>query len=55
MNAVQMAAAVNVVANGGVYVKPSLIKGEATTSGGEKVGSDLVHDAPGDQRRAPPS
>ena len=41
VNAVQMAAAVNVIANGGVYVKPSLVKGEATTSGGERVGSDL--------------
>ena len=42
VNAVQMAAAVNAVANGGVYVKPSLIKGEATTSGGEVVGSDTA-------------
>ncbi len=42
VNAVQMAAAVNAVANGGVYVKPSLIKGEATTSGGEVVGSDTT-------------
>jgi cell division protein FtsI (penicillin-binding protein 3) len=41
VNAVQMAAAVNVIANGGVYVKPSLVKGEATTSGGDRVGSDL--------------
>jgi cell division protein FtsI (penicillin-binding protein 3) len=39
VNAVQMAAAVNVVANGGVYVKPSLVKGRATTSGGDVVGS----------------
>jgi cell division protein FtsI (penicillin-binding protein 3) len=39
VNAVQMAAAVNVVANGGVYVEPSLVKGEATTSGGDVVGS----------------
>jgi cell division protein FtsI (penicillin-binding protein 3) len=39
VNAVQMAAAVNTVANGGVYVKPSLIKGEATASDGERVGS----------------
>jgi cell division protein FtsI (penicillin-binding protein 3) len=42
VNAVQMAAAVNVVANGGVYVAPSLVKGEATTSGGDKVGSDTT-------------
>ena len=40
VNAVQMAAAVNTVANGGVYVSPSLIKGRATTSGGTEVGSD---------------
>jgi cell division protein FtsI (penicillin-binding protein 3) len=39
VNAVQMAAAVNVVANGGVYVKPSLIEGQARTSGGDLVGS----------------
>jgi cell division protein FtsI (penicillin-binding protein 3) len=40
VNAVQMAAAVNTIANGGVYVQPSLVKGRATTSGGETVGSD---------------
>ena len=40
VNAVQMTAAVNTIANGGVYVKPSLVKGEATTSGGAVVGSD---------------
>ena len=40
VNAVQMAAAVNAVANGGVYVSPSLVKGRATTSGGAVVGSD---------------
>jgi cell division protein FtsI (penicillin-binding protein 3) len=40
VNAVQMAAAVNTIANGGVYVSPSLVKGEATTSGGQLVGSD---------------
>jgi cell division protein FtsI (penicillin-binding protein 3) len=39
VNAVQMAAAVNTVANGGVYVKPSLVKGRVTTSGGDVVGS----------------
>jgi cell division protein FtsI (penicillin-binding protein 3) len=42
VNAVQMAAAVNTVANGGVYVRPSLVKGEATTSGGDVVGSDTT-------------
>jgi cell division protein FtsI (penicillin-binding protein 3) len=40
VNAVQMAAAVNTIANGGVYVQPSLIKGHAMTSAGEVVGSD---------------
>ena len=39
VNAVQMAAAVNTVANGGEYVSPSLVKGRATTSTGEEVGS----------------
>jgi cell division protein FtsI (penicillin-binding protein 3) len=39
VNAVQMAAAVNVIANGGTYVQPSLVEGRATTSGGEVVGS----------------
>ena len=39
VNAVQMAAAVNTVANGGVYVEPSLVKGEAITSGGDVIGS----------------
>jgi cell division protein FtsI (penicillin-binding protein 3) len=39
VNAVQMAAAVNTIANGGVYVSPSLVKGEVTTSGGQVVGS----------------
>jgi cell division protein FtsI (penicillin-binding protein 3) len=42
VNAVQMAAAINVVANGGVYVRPSLVKGEARTSGGTLVGSDTT-------------
>ena len=40
VNAVQMAAAVNVVANGGSYVRPSLVRGEARTSAGDVVGSD---------------
>ncbi len=42
VNAVQMAAAVNVIANGGVYVKPSLVQGAETTSGGETIGSDTT-------------
>lgn len=42
VNAAQMAAAVNAIGNGGVYVAPSLVKGEATTSGGSVVGSDTT-------------
>ena len=40
VNALQMAAAVNVIANDGVYVQPSLVKGRLTTSTGQVVGSD---------------
>lgn len=40
VNALQMAAAVNTVANGGVRVDPSLVLGHATTDSGEQVGSD---------------
>jgi len=40
VNAVQMAAAVNAVANGGVKVTPSLIKGSATNDSGQAVGTD---------------
>ena len=39
VNAVQMAAAVNTIANGGVYVKPSLVVGRATTATGSVVGT----------------
>ena len=39
VNAVQMAAAINTVANRGVYVSPSLVRGEATTDTGSRVGS----------------
>ncbi len=42
VNAVQMTAAVNTLANGGVRVSPSLIKGEATTGEGQRVGTDLT-------------
>jgi cell division protein FtsI (penicillin-binding protein 3) len=42
VNAVQMAAAVNAIANRGVYVKPSLIDGRATTAHGTVVGSDTT-------------
>ena len=40
VSAVQMAAAVNTIANRGVYVSPSLVKGRQTTSQGLVVGSD---------------
>lgn len=45
VNAVQMAAAVNTIANGGVRVAPSLIQGEATTDKGGKVGSAIASTA----------
>ncbi len=40
VNGVQMAAAINTVANEGVRVSPSLIKGSATTADGQVVGTD---------------
>jgi cell division protein FtsI (penicillin-binding protein 3) len=40
VNAVQMAAAVNTIANGGVRVDPSLVQGSATTDDGVTVGTD---------------
>jgi cell division protein FtsI (penicillin-binding protein 3) len=40
VNGVQMAAAVNTIANGGVRVSPSLIQGSATNNLGQKVGTD---------------
>ncbi|MBZ5733343.1 penicillin-binding protein 2 [Nocardioides sp. TRM66260-LWL] len=40
VNAVQMAAAVNTIANRGVRVDPSLVLGHATTADGRTVGSD---------------
>lgn len=40
VNALQMAAAVNTVANGGVYVSPSLVQGSARARGGDLVGTD---------------
>ncbi|GAA1475873.1 cell division protein FtsI [Nocardioides aestuarii] len=42
VNAVQMAAAVNTIANGGVHVDPSLIQGSATTDDGVEVGTDVA-------------
>jgi cell division protein FtsI (penicillin-binding protein 3) len=42
VNAVQMAAAVNTIANGGVRIDPSLIKGSAMLDDGSEVGTDHV-------------
>ncbi|GAA1523506.1 peptidoglycan D,D-transpeptidase FtsI family protein [Nocardioides humi] len=42
VNAVQMIAAVNTIANGGVRVDPSLVKGSARTDGGTEVGTDVA-------------
>jgi cell division protein FtsI (penicillin-binding protein 3) len=42
VNAVQMAAAVNTIANGGVRIDPSLILGSAVTDDGNEVGTDHV-------------
>jgi cell division protein FtsI (penicillin-binding protein 3) len=39
VSAIQIAAAINAVANGGVWVEPSLFKGRVTTSQGDVVGS----------------
>ena len=42
VNGLQMAAAINTIANGGVRVDPSLIKGSATTDDGVEVGTDTA-------------
>jgi len=42
VNAVQMAAAVNTIANGGVRVDPSIIKGVAELPDGTEVGTDVA-------------
>jgi len=42
VNAVQMAAAVNTIANGGVRIDPSIIKGSASMDDGTEVGTDHV-------------
>ena len=42
VNALQMAAAVNTIANGGVRVDPSLIQGIATLDDGTEVGTDTA-------------
>ena len=41
VNAVQMAAAVNTLANGGVRVDPTLIQGHATRDDGMEIGTDV--------------
>jgi len=40
VNGVQMAAAINTIANGGVHVSPSLVQGRARTDTGQLVGTD---------------
>ncbi len=40
VNGVQMAAAVNTIANGGVRVSPSLVQGSATNNLGQSIGTD---------------
>ncbi|GAA1769349.1 cell division protein FtsI [Nocardioides hankookensis] len=40
VNGVQMAAAVNTIANGGVRISPNVIDGSATTDDGQVVGTD---------------
>jgi cell division protein FtsI (penicillin-binding protein 3) len=42
VTALQEAAAVNAVANRGVYVSPSIIEGRATTNTGQAVGTDVT-------------
>lgn len=42
VNAVQMAAALNTIANGGVRIDPSLIAGSATNNSGIEVGTDTA-------------
>jgi len=42
VNAVQMTAAINTIANGGVRVSPSVISGQATTDDGVTVGTDTT-------------
>ncbi len=39
VNAIQMAAAINTIANGGVRIDPSLVVGEASTDTGQTVGT----------------
>ena len=54
VNALQMATAVNTVANGGELITPSLVKGRATTDAGQRGRHRHRHEAPRGQRRRPP-
>src|SRR4051794_2144320 len=42
VNALQMATAVNTIANGGQLITPSLVTGRETTSAGDEVGTDTA-------------
>ena len=42
VNTLQMAAAVNTIANGGVRIDPSLVRGRAVTDDGTEVGTDTA-------------
>jgi cell division protein FtsI (penicillin-binding protein 3) len=42
VNALQMAAAVNAIANGGELVSPSVVKGRAVAASGDEVGTDTA-------------
>jgi cell division protein FtsI (penicillin-binding protein 3) len=42
VNAMQMTAAVNTIANGGVRVDPSLVQGEVTRNDGVRIGTDVA-------------
>ena len=53
VNALQMATAVNTLANGGVLITPSLVRGSATTAGGNEVGTES-RPAPGRSASTPP-
>ena len=46
VNAVQMTAALNTIANGGVHIDPSLIAGSATNNSGAEVGTDTARAQP---------
>ena len=54
VNALQMAAAVNGLANGGEVVTPSLVQGRATTASGRRGRHRDHHEAPSGERRRRP-